>query len=98
MARTKAGGSTKLGRDSRPKSLGLKVADGQEVRTGNVLIRQRGTKWHPGTNTGLGEDDTIFSLKDGIVKFSTKRKKSFTGKIKRVSVINVIPLVLKEQS
>jgi len=97
MAHTKSGGSTKLGRDSLAKRLGLKVADGQKVKTGNVLIRQRGTKWHPGVNTCRGEDDTIFSLKDGIVKFATKRKRGFSGKIKRVSIINVIPSVQTAQ-
>lgn len=95
MAQTKSGGSTKLGRDSAAKRLGLKVADGQTVKTGNVLIRQRGTKWYPGKNTDLGEDDTIFSLKDGVVKFTTERKKTFTGKLKKISVINVIPSAQK---
>ncbi|MFA5360792.1 MAG: 50S ribosomal protein L27 [Candidatus Paceibacterota bacterium] len=91
MAHTKSGGSTKLGRDSHAKRLGIKKFDGQKVKTGNVLIRQRGTKWRPGVNTHLGADDTIFSLKDGIVKYTTKRKKSFTGQIKKISVVNVIP-------
>ncbi|MDD5760606.1 MAG: 50S ribosomal protein L27 [Candidatus Pacebacteria bacterium] len=90
MAHTKSGGSTKLGRDSHAKRLGIKKFDGQKVETGNVLIRQRGTKWQPGANTRLGADDTIFSLKDGIVKYTTKRKKSFTGRIKKISVVNVI--------
>lgn len=91
MAHTKAGGSTKLGRDSAAKRLGVKKFDDQTVNTGNVLIRQRGTKWYPGLNTKKGQDDTIYALKDGIVKFSTKKKKDFTGKAKKVSVINVIP-------
>jgi large subunit ribosomal protein L27 len=91
MAHTKAGGSTKLGRDSAAKRLGVKKFDNQTVNTGNVLIRQRGTKWYPGLNTKKGQDDTLYALKDGIVKFSTKRKKDFTGKTKKVSVINVIP-------
>ena len=91
MAHTKSGGSTKLGRDSRAKRLGIKKSDGQEVKAGNVLIRQRGTKWYPGENARLGSDDTIFSLKDGIVKFSVKRKKSFTGQMKKISLVNVYP-------
>jgi large subunit ribosomal protein L27 len=90
MAHTKSGGSTKLGRDSKAKRLGIKKADGQVVKTGNILIRQRGTKWHPGENTDIGKDDTIFSLKDGIVKFSIKRKKSFTGQMKKISLVNVV--------
>jgi len=91
MAHTKSAGSTKLGRDSNPKRLGIKKSEGQAVNPGNVLIRQRGTKWHSGLNTSRGRDDTIFSLIDGTVKFSKKRKKTFTGKIKKISVINVIP-------
>jgi len=91
MAHTKAGGSTKLGRDSAAKRLGVKKFDNQTVNAGNVLIRQRGTKWYPGLNTKRGHDDTIYALKDGIVQFSTKKKKDFTGQTKKVSVINVIP-------
>lgn len=95
MAHTKSGGSTKLGRDSHAKRLGVKKFDGEIVKPGNVLIRQRGTKWYPGKNTKLGKDDTIYALKEGVVKFESKRKYSFTGKRKRVSVINVIPLTEK---
>jgi len=96
MAHVKSGGSTKLGRDSNSKRLGIKTSDGQTVQSGNVLIRQRGTKWHPGQNTKIGCDDTIYSLVNGIVKFSNKRKKTFTGKIKKVSLINVIPSAQKQ--
>ncbi len=96
MAHVKSGGSTKLGRDSNSKRLGIKKSDGQTVQSGNVLIRQRGTKWHPGLNTKIGCDDTIYSLVNGTVKFSNKRKKTFTGKIKRVSLINVISSVQKQ--
>jgi len=96
MAHVKSGGSTKLGRDSNSKRLGIKTSDGQTVQSGNVLIRQRGTKWHPGLNTKIGCDDTIYSLVNGIVKFSNKRKKTFTGKIKKVSLINVIPSAQKQ--
>lgn len=92
MAHTKSGGSTRLGRDSFSKRLGVKKFDGELVQPGNVLIRQRGTKWYPGKNTKRGQDDTIYALKEGIVKFSNKRKMSFTGKTKRISVVNVIPL------
>ncbi len=91
MAHTKAGGSTKLGRDSAGKHLGVKKFDNQTVNAGNVLIRQRGTKWYPGLNTKKGKDDTIYALKDGMVQFSIKKKKDFTGQAKKVSVINVIP-------
>ncbi len=69
MAHKKGGGSTKNGRDSESKRLGPKRADGQFVLAGNILVRQRGTKIHPGTNVGRGGDDTLFALKDGIVRF-----------------------------
>ena len=69
MAHKKGMGSTKHGRDSESKRLGPKRADGQFVLAGNILVRQRGTKIHPGTNVGRGGDDTLFALKDGIVKF-----------------------------
>ena len=69
MAHKKGMGSTKNGRDSKSKRLGPKRADGQFVLAGNILVRQRGTKIHPGTNVGRGGDDTLFALKDGIVKF-----------------------------
>ena len=72
MAHKKGGGSTKNGRDSIGKRLGAKRADGQFVQAGNILVRQRGTKIHPGTNVGKGKDDTLFSLVDGIVKFERK--------------------------
>ncbi|PKM72159.1 MAG: 50S ribosomal protein L27 [Firmicutes bacterium HGW-Firmicutes-16] len=69
MAHKKGMGSTKNGRDSEAKRLGPKRADGQFVLAGNILVRQRGTKIHPGTNVGRGGDDTLFALRDGIVKF-----------------------------
>lgn len=69
MAHKKGMGSTKNGRDSKSKRLGPKRADGQFVLAGNILVRQRGTKIHPGTNVSRGSDDTLFALKDGIVRF-----------------------------
>ena len=69
MAHKKGMGSTKNGRDSESKRLGTKRADGQFVLAGNILVRQRGTKIHPGTNVGKGSDDTLFALKDGRVRF-----------------------------
>ena len=69
MAHKKGGGSTKNGRDSEAKRLGVKRADGQFVLAGNILVRQRGTKIHPGTNVGIGSDDTLFALSDGTVRF-----------------------------
>ncbi len=74
MAHKKGMGSTKNGRDSESKRLGTKRADGQFVLAGNILVRQRGTKIHPGTNVGKGKDDTLFSLVDGTVKFERMGK------------------------
>ncbi len=81
MAHKKGVGSTKNGRDSASKRLGVKKADGQYVIAGNILVRQRGTKIHPGVNVGKGSDDTLFALVDGVVKFETYQKTK-----KRVSV------------
>lgn len=72
MAHKKGMGSTRNGRDSEAKRLGAKRADGQFVLAGNILYRQRGTKIHPGTNVGIGKDDTLFALVDGVVKFERK--------------------------
>ncbi len=69
MAHKKGQGSTRNGRDSHSKRLGVKVSHGQRVTAGSILIRQRGTKWHPDKNVGRGTDDTLFSLVDGIVNF-----------------------------
>lgn len=74
MAHKKGMGSTKNGRDSKAKRLGAKRADGQFVLAGNILVRQRGTKIHPGTNVGIGGDDTLFALRDGKVKFERMGK------------------------
>jgi large subunit ribosomal protein L27 len=72
MAQKKGGGSTRNGRDSKPKMLGVKVYGGQTVSAGAIIVRQRGTKFHPGTNVGLGRDHTLFALTDGQVSFVTK--------------------------
>lgn len=74
MAHKKGQGSIKNGRDSESKRLGVKKSDGQIVKAGNILIRQRGTSVHPGNNVGIGSDDTIYSLIDGTVKFERKGK------------------------
>lgn len=73
MAHKKAGGSTRNGRDSNPKYLGVKRYGGQFVRAGSIIMRQRGTKFHPGHNVGKGGDDTLFALSDGYVTFGTNR-------------------------
>ncbi len=89
MAKTKATGGTKLGRDSLPKYLGLKLSDGEMAKPGSVIIRQRGTKFFPGKNVRRGGDDTLYSLKEGVVRFTTKRKKGFDKSQRRIKVVNV---------
>ncbi len=84
MAHKKAGGSTRNGRDSISKRLGVKKFGGERVKPGNIIIRQRGTKFHPGLNVGMGKDYTIYALIDGIVKFERLDKKR-----KKVSVYPV---------
>lgn len=74
MAHKKGQGSTRNGRDSESKRLGVKKFGGQVVKAGNIIIRQRGTKFHPGVNVGRGGDDTLFALTDGVVTFKTKAK------------------------
>ena len=75
MAQKKGVGSTRNGRDSNPKYLGVKLFGGQAVEAGNIIVRQRGTEYHPGTNVGLGRDHTLFALKDGTVQFAVKGDK-----------------------
>ncbi len=89
MAHTKAGGSTKLGRDSASKRLGVKRQNGQEVKAGEVLIRQRGTKYFPGLNVSRGRDDTLYALKPGVVKFISKRRTRFDGNKRFVKIVAV---------
>lgn len=72
MAQKKGGGSTRNGRDSQPKMLGVKVFGGQTVSAGSIIVRQRGTKFHAGTNVGIGRDHSLFALIDGVVSFDTK--------------------------
>lgn len=74
FAHKKGVGSSRNGRDSEAKRLGVKRADGQFVKAGNILVRQRGTKFHPGMNVSIGKDDTLFALVDGIVRFERKGK------------------------
>jgi large subunit ribosomal protein L27 len=72
MAQKKGGGSTRNGRDSQPKMLGVKAFGGQQISAGAIIVRQRGTKFHPGTNVGIGKDHTLFALVDGHVSFAIK--------------------------
>ena len=85
MAQKKGGGSTRNGRDSQPKMLGVKVFGGQQVSAGSILVRQRGTRFHAGSNVGMGRDHTLFALVDGHVKFAIK------GELRRRTV-SIVPV------
>ncbi|MEK7516035.1 MAG: 50S ribosomal protein L27 [Patescibacteria group bacterium] len=91
MAHKKAGGSTTLGRDSHGQRLGIKVADGEAIAPGQIIVRQRGTKWHPGKNVCRASDDTLFALINGVVKFTQKKAPNFTGKLRLITIANVMP-------
>lgn len=89
MATKKSAGTTKNGRDSNPKYLGVKINHGQRARIGDIIVRQRGTDVLPGRNIGMGKDHTLFALKEGVVQFSTKRKTHFDNSIMRKKVVSV---------
>jgi large subunit ribosomal protein L27 len=89
MAHRKAGGSTQLGRDSQSKRLGVKKFGGQKVKAGNIIVRQRGTKFRAGANVKKGSDDTLFALKDGAVKFASKKIRKFTGRLEQAKFVSV---------
>ena len=89
MAHTKSGGSTQNLRDSNPKYLGVKVQDGATAKPGFILLRQRGTKFVSGTGTKMGKDNTIFAVKEGKVKFESRRKTRFDGSIRRINRVSV---------
>ncbi len=89
MAHKKAGGSTSLGRDSASKRLGVKLFGGQQASAGNVIIRQRGTKYALGTNVRLGKDDTIYAIKAGMVKFNSKKVRRFDGSLVTKTFVSV---------
>lgn len=89
MAKTKSAGATKLGRDSLPKYLGVKLFAGEIAKPGMIIIRQRGTKFLPGKNVKRGSDDTLYALKEGVVRFGTKRKKRFDNSQRIAKIVNV---------
>jgi len=99
MAHRKAGGSTQLGRDSRSQRLGVKIFGNQKVKTGNIIVRQRGTKFHPGANVKRCNDDTLMALVDGTVKFVSKKVRNFTGNMVSRQFVSVVaskkPVILK---
>lgn len=89
MAHRKAGGSAKNLRDSNPKFLGVKIADGQMAKAGSIIVRQRGTDVLPGENVDMGKDHTLYATKNGVVKFGTKRKTSFNNKVVTKKIVNI---------
>lgn len=91
MAHKKAGGSTRLGRDSQSKRLGVKVFGGQAINAGGIIVRQRGTKFHPGDNVGRSGDDTLYALATGTVKFQEKRVVAFNGNKAKRKFVHVVP-------
>ena len=90
MSHKKAGGSTRLGRDSNAQRLGVKLHDGQAVKTGMVIIKQRGTKFHPGKNVKKATDDTLFALTPGKVKFTQRKRRRFDGNLKMAKFVSVV--------
>lgn len=90
MAHTKAGGTAKNLRDSQPKFLGVKLYAGQTAKPGSILVRQRGTKILAGKNVRIGRDHTLYSIKNGKISFTLKRRTRFDGQIKKYKVVNVI--------
>jgi len=89
MATTKAAGTSRLGRDSQPKYLGVKLFEGQKTKIGSIIIRQRGSKFIAGHNVRMGKDNTLYAVKAGLVSFETKRKKIFDGSQRLAKVVNV---------
>lgn len=90
MAHTKSGGSTKLGRDSQAKRLGVKRQNNEPIKVGEIIIRQRGTKYWPGQNVARAGDDTLYALKNGVVRFRKKTKTNFDGSKRKVTVVDVL--------
>ncbi len=90
MSKTKAGGSSRNGRDSQSKRLGVKLFGGQVVKPGDIIVRQRGTKFYTGSGVSTGKDFTIFSTSSGVVKFSTLKRTAFTGSKHRKTLVSVV--------
>ena len=90
MAHRKAGGSAKNLTDSKPKYLGVKLSDGSHAQRGSIIVRQRGTRFLPGKNVGLGKDHSLFALEPGEVKFRTTRQTRFDGKQQRKNIVDVL--------
>jgi len=96
MSTKKSGGSTSLGRDSNSQRLGVKLYAGEKAQAGSIIIRQRGTKYHPGRNVKIGKDDTLFAIASGVVKFSDKKIMGFNNKLRQIKVVNVVEQKIAE--
>ena len=90
MAHVKGAGTTSLGRDSQAQRLGVKLFEGEKAKPGSIIIRQRGTKFHPEKNVKRGNDDTLFAIKTGKVHFSKKKVKKFNGQLKLTNFVSVV--------
>jgi len=90
MAKTKSAGSTRLGRDSRPKYLGVKLFSGQKVKPGGIIVRQRGSRFIPGENVRQGNDDTLYATAKGVVQFKPANKRKFDGNSRKIKIVNVL--------
>ncbi len=91
MAHVKAGGTAQNVNDSPGQRLGVKRFGGEKVKKGNIIIRQRGTKFHPGKNVKRGKDDTLYALADGVIEFKTLKKKKFNGLLQSTRLVNIKP-------
>ncbi len=98
MAHKKAAGSTRLGRDSKAKRLGVKVFGNQFAQAGNIIVKQRGTKFAAGDNVGRGVDDSLFALVTGLVSFKRVMKRKFTGTLRPTRVVSVVPTVAEKKA
>lgn len=90
MSQKKAGGSTRNNRDSQSKRLGVKIFGGQVIKTGQIIIRQKGSKFHAGQNVGRGHDFTLFALQNGVVKFTEKKRQKYDGRIFKDRLVHVV--------
>ncbi len=90
MAHKLSGGSSNNGRDSAGKRLGVKLFAGELAKSGSIIVRQRGTKFHPGENVKIGKDDTLFSVVEGVVKFTKKKMRKYNNQLKQTTFVNVI--------
>ena len=95
MAHTKSSGSAKYGRDSQPKYLGVKKTNGEVVKVGDIIIRQRGSHFLPGVGVKQGKDDTLFAMKVGVVRFRNKRKIRFDGTLRHTKMVEVVAAPVK---